>query len=248
MKNIKTLLLALLLCGNTAIAQVKQGKVVYVADFTGVINKSVKKGNMKLATTMRTVAAIAKDIKLELVFNQNESTFKRAKAMPMGLDPGFYENAADLALDGDYYTNLKTNELTKTVQDDKTYIISLPPIKASSWTLGKESRKIGKYTCYKATSTKAVDGPRGMVNVQLTAWYAPEIPVRFGPKQYSNLPGLVLEMQEGEVLYRCVSIALNQAANTSVSKPVKGTQITETAYDKMVAQRLTDFKMNEGVN
>lgn len=222
-------------------AQVKQGKVTFIADFTGVYDKSLKKGNVRLANLMRGINEVSKDIKLELTFNESESFFSKGKSMPLDHDTETYNSALELCLDGDYYTNLKSKQLLKTVKEDKTYLISLSPLKAEDWVLTKESKKIGKYTCYKATSAKSISGPNGPIKIQLSAWYAPEIPVRFGPKHYSNLPGLILEVQEGEVVYRCVGITLNQPAKVAIIAPSKGTAVTEAAFDKIIEKRIAQF-------
>ena len=242
MKKILTICTVLLLNTLASYAQVKQGKVTYFADFTGVYNTALKRGNHDLANFMKGMTTVAKEIKLQLLFDETQSTFTHGKTMANDFNAETYNSASQFSLDGDYYTNIKTKQLLKTVKDDKTYLISMRPLKPEDWKLSKESKLIGKYTCYKATSTKQVEGPKGMVNIALTAWYAPEIPVRFGPKQYSNLPGLILEVQEGEVVYRCVEIVLNQSSKVAVSAPVKGTSISETAYDKIVQKRLQQFK------
>ena len=242
MKKILSIYAILLLCSVAGFAQVKHGKVTYIADFTGVYDKSLKKGNLEMASFIKAIAKVSKEIKLQLVFDETQSSFTRGKAMPTDFDAETYNSAADLSLDGEYYTNINTKELLKTVKDNKTYLISLRPLQPADWKLSKESKKIGKYTCYKASSSKSVAGPKGIVNVALAAWYAPEIPVRFGPKQYSNLPGLILEVQEGEVVYRCVGISLNQSGKENINVPVKGTRITEAAYDKIIDRRLQEFK------
>lgn len=242
MKNISIICAILLLHSIAGFSQVKQGKVVYIADFTGVYNTALKKGNLDLANFMKGVTKASKQIKLQLLFDETQSSFMHGKAMANDFDAETYNSASEFSLDGDYYTNIKTKQLLKRVKDDKTYLISMHPLKPEDWKLSKESKLIGKYTCYKATSYKKVEGPKGMVSVDLTAWYAPEIPVRFGPKQYSNLPGLILEVQEGQVVYRCVEIALNQSSKVEVSVPAKGTRITEAGYNKIIQKRLQQFK------
>lgn len=242
MKKIISICSILLLQAITGLAQVKQGKVLYIADFTGVYEKSLKKGNLEMASFIKGVAKVSKEIKLQLVFDETQSSFTHGKAMPTDFDAETYNRAAELSLDGDYYSNISTKQLLKTVKDNKTYLISMRPLQPADWKLSKESKKIGKYTCYKAISSKSVQGPKGVVHIALTAWYAPEIPVRFGPKQYSNLPGLILEVQEGEVVYRCVAITLNKSPKETISVPVKGTRITEADYEKIIDRRLQQFK------
>jgi GLPGLI family protein len=54
-----------------------------------------------------------------------------------------------------------------------------------NWKIEKETKKIGKITCKKATVSF-----RGR---NYTAWYSPEIAVPFGPWKLNGLPGLILE-------------------------------------------------------
>ncbi|MVO08890.1 GLPGLI family protein [Flavobacterium sp. TP390] len=59
-----------------------------------------------------------------------------------------------------------------------------------SWKFEKETKKIGKYTCHKATAPF-----RGR---DYTVWYTTEIPIPYGPWKLNGLPGLVLEAYDSE--------------------------------------------------
>lgn len=64
---------------------------------------------------------------------------------------------------------------------------------ANKWNITDETRKIGNYTCRKATMHK--DGR------DWTAWFTTELPHRGAPRHYNGLPGVVLELTDasGEV-------------------------------------------------
>ncbi len=66
----------------------------------------------------------------------------------------------------------------------------------AKWTLTQESKIIGGYLCFKATSPN-YNGESWSDNkkFEVTAWYTPKIPVPFGPNGYYGLPGLILELQ-----------------------------------------------------
>ena len=98
------------------------------------------------------------------------------------------------------YRNILIDDISKnntyfTYQIKKTnYIVSdnPPPIK---WNLKyKETKKIGKYTCKKATATF-----RG---TNIEAYYTQEIPVSIGPYKFKGLPGLILEITTVGINYR----------------------------------------------
>ena len=77
-----------------------------------------------------------------------------------------------------------------------------------------ESKKIGKYTCYKATYEKEVEEAtfsfgnfnqaqntpkkKKMKKVNVVAWFTPEIPIATGPSRYGGLPGLILEVSDDQ--------------------------------------------------
>lgn len=90
------------------------------------------------------------------------------------------------------------------------------------WELKNETKTIGKYTCYKATTNF-----RGR---NYTAWYAPDIPLPYGPWKLQGLPGLILEAYDNteEIYYYFKSIEYPTANKTAVSfiksdngKPIK---------------------------
>src|SRR5690554_5979665 len=54
-----------------------------------------------------------------------------------------------------------------------------------SWKIEKETKNIGQLTCQKATATF-----RGR---DYTAWFAPDIPLPYGPWKLQGLPGIILE-------------------------------------------------------
>lgn len=72
-----------------------------------------------------------------------------------------------------------------TWQDVSIVIDSLPDI---NWQIVSGSNKmIGPYNCEKAEAIF-----RG---TEIVAYFAPEVPINFGPWKFKNLPGLILEVQ-----------------------------------------------------
>ena len=89
------------------------------------------------------------------------------------------------------------------------------------WKLTGETKNIGNYTCYKAVFEKEeetiqinmIDGDvkeeKVLKKRTLVAWYTPDVPISNGPRDYGGLPGLILEVNDGDLTIVCSEIVLN---------------------------------------
>ena len=59
-----------------------------------------------------------------------------------------------------------------------------------------KSKKIGKFTCYRA-DYKGVNLTNMDIKEPIYAWFTPEIPLPVGPTYFCGLPGLVIELVSG---------------------------------------------------
>jgi len=155
------------------------------------------------------------------------------KGMSDRMSEMVYDLAYSFAEDGRFFINLKENAILNDFDspDGTHYIISSKANKYQ-WKLTKETKKISGYTCYKATTQKITNNMAGTFAKPVTAWYAPAIPIPFGPKDYNGLPGLILELQEGTIGLYATKINLNPKEKIEINKPTKGKLMTQEEYDK----------------
>lgn len=93
--------------------------------------------------------------------------------------------------------------------------------KASSiiWQLTDESKLIDDKLCFKATTSILIISRLGNKEIEITAWYCPEIPIPFGPQNYGGLPGLIMELNDRAGLTFFVSkINLNKKVFFQIPK------------------------------
>ena len=93
--------------------------------------------------------------------------------------------------------------------------------KASSinWHLTEESKLIDDKICYKATTIKTIINRLGNKEIEIVAWYCPEIPIPFGPQNYGGLPGLIMELNDVSGLTFYIGrINLNKKINLQIPK------------------------------
>ena len=139
------------------------------------------------------------------------------------------------------FSEASTSYFTDIEQDKKTRYESgyfgeymMEYQETTNWKLENETKQIGAYLCYKATSEQVVVNSKGTFKHPIVAWYCPNIPFNFGPKGYSGLPGLILELQIRNITWGVTKIELSKE-NKIIEKPKKGKLITEEEFKKIIA-------------
>lgn len=100
------------------------------------------------------------------------------------------------------------------------------------WKITSESKKIGVYTCYKAISEKVLVNRNGNEYLSpVVAWFAPELPYSYGPKDFNGLPGLILELQFYKTVYLATKIVVDTNSKNKIELP-KGKMTDYKKYQK----------------
>ena len=203
-----------------------------------------------------------------LVFNKEESLFSEEEQLDAisGATDSWGKNFAA----GENYKNVKT---VAQIQQQEFYgkkFLVKDNLQTIQWTIGKESKKIGNYTCFKATTfiptddllwysfswgrMRSTDTPQEESNsleqtvvevTQVEAWYTPQIPLRHGPSEYWGLPGLILEVSAGDTTMLCSKIVLNPDEKIEIEAPKKGTIVTKSEYQDIIQKKMAEFRNNQ---
>lgn len=167
-------------------------------------------------------------IKYKLIFNGTKSSYNLEKNLDLDKDKGY--STAILITGGieEFYTDFdKKIKLKKFDFLGDNFIIENK--KKEEWMLTQEQKKIGDYNCFKAILQNVKQN-----NPSVLAWYTPEIPYNFGPKGYGNLPGLILELKIGPIIYFASKIELNVSEINEIKKPTNGKIVTEEEFENML--------------
>ncbi|MDD7885572.1 GLPGLI family protein [Flavivirga sp. 57AJ16] len=211
-----------------------------------------------------------------LTFNQIESIYKEEEKLESpGAGGGRWRGMMSSFTAGDQYKNVKEQTW---LQDQeffgKQFLIkdSLPQLK---WVMGSETKQIGQYTCFKATTTKIntdfdfnsfrrppskeENTERDSTSVknlsvkeeqpdliEVVVWYTPQIPVNQGPGDYWGLPGLILEVNEGRTTILCSKIIINPEEKAVIKVPSKGKEVSKEVYHAIVKKKTEEMQENFG--
>ena len=198
-----------------------------------------------------------------LSFNKEESVFTEEDQLDAisGATDSWGKNFAP----GKQYKNVKTNtQLQQQEFYGKKFLVKdvLQPIE---WSLESETKKIGNYSCFKATALIPTDEltwysfswdklrnttesdsteVKEVKMTQIEAWYAPQIPVRHGPLDYWGLPGLILEVSADNTTMLCSKLVLNPGEIIEIAAPTKGKEVSKIEYQDIITKKMKEFRNN----
>lgn len=168
-----------------------------------------------------------------------------------------------------YYKNLKTKKyLEESEIFDKEFLID-DDLEVFNWTMVNEQKNIGNYTCYKAQiiipvsdedknefeeiKKKQEEGktnffiPTEPKDKIIEAWYTLDIPIPNGPRQYWGLPGLILELHDGDTTLLCSKIILNPSEKIEIKIPKTGKKVTQKTFDEIEEKKMKSMMNEDGV-
>lgn len=195
-----------------------------------------------------------------LEFNKTNSLYKEERIMTATGDD-FVPNNSDDGVKIAYFKNIKTKQFVEQREFYGKYFAIKDSLPVIQWKLESETKKIGDYVCHKATAvvpikvTREEDEEQKSTNFfqekekptekLVTAWYTPEIPVSQGPENYWGLPGLILEVNDGNAVTLCTKIVLNVKEKLEIKPQSKGKKVTQEQYDEIVLKKNKELSETE---
>ncbi|MCW4468748.1 GLPGLI family protein [Flavobacterium sp. MFBS3-15] len=244
--------LLLFLIGSNAVAQEFKGVAEYQSVTTRK-NATIKMTGVDPAMEAQMKEALSKPIENSyiLYFDKTASVYEMVVKLnpnaPAGMRP---------FTPGKRYNNLKEGiVLYERELYDKEFIVQ-DSLEKPDWKLENETKKIGNYTCYKATYTIVIEPPKAdgadkaidlmaslpRREIVVTAWYAPEIPVSHGPSEYWGLPGLILGISTDNMTMLCTKLTLNPKEKVEVKAPSKGQKVTQEKFNEIGRKKSEEMK------
>lgn len=257
----------MLIGGDNKPANDFQGKATYISKSR--LELGTWGARMSEARKKQIAARLKNRLEKEfvLVFNKEESLFTEEEQLDAisGATDSWGKNFAA----GENYKNVKSD---KQIQQQEFYgkkFLVKDQLQPMTWTLGNETKKIGNYTCFKATTfiptddllwysfswsrmrttndseEKTTEEDDKSVDItEVEAWYTPQIPVRHGPSEYWGLPGLILEVSAGETTMLCSKIVINPSDVIEIEAPSKGSVVTKSEYQDLIQNKMVEFRNN----
>ena len=196
-----------------------------------------------------------------LTFDKNTSIYKEDEALAPPAAGGGMVFISSTGGSGTLFKNIKDQLFTNQQETFGKQFIIKDQLQPIEWELHGETKNIGDYTCYKATYSKQIEASSVMTfsssddedkdedskvssemkTITVTAWYTPQIPVSNGPESYQGLPGLILEINDGDLTILCSKITINPDKKIEISEPKKGKQVSQKEYDEIMKKKMIEM-------
>jgi len=253
---IRVLVIALTLITTNVIAQNFQGIATYEikSDFKIPLDSAQVSPEMykQIKETLRKQF----EKTYTLTFNKEISTYKEKK----DLDKWGSDSSSGLSLmmvgnggTNTIYKNTKTNRFINQSNLFGNDFLIKDELQKFDWKLEAKdiTKKIGQYIWYKATAVndvRIVSAQNQNTKIPVTAWYTLEIPINNGPRNYSGLSGLILEIKDGLESIICSNIDINSKDGMAISKPNKGKVVTQQEFNEIALKKTADMGVQGGNN
>jgi GLPGLI family protein len=256
---LKTFMLSCLISGS-----------MFAQDFSGrATYKTHRKSSFELdSTTIAANPGIQEQMEAQmrkmfqktftLDFTKSESMYKEEQELDAPKGPSANSGVMVMMMGGDgssdiLYKNISQNRMAhKTELMGKVFLIK-DNLEAYDWKLTGEAKNIGNYSCYKAVYEKEeediqIDMIDGEVKEEkvtrkrtLVAWYTPDVPISNGPSNYGGLPGLILEVNDGDQTIVCSEIILNPKEVKEIKEPTKGKTVTREKFSEISLEKTKEM-------
>ena len=260
------LMIAFINISTSAIAQMKEGKISYERKIN--MHRNLPDPQMKsMVPEFRTD-------KFELIFNESVSLF-RSVVDDEAPDP--FANAGGggggMRMNFRMPTANTFTDVSKQMQYEeraffeKEFLI-IDSLKQYKWKLSEETKTIAKQLCKKATTMitapqmrmrvsiggggnntdTTANTPRAPKETELVVWYAENIPVSFGPDNYSGLPGVIMEIDQdnGATVTTAVEVSAKYPKKELVA-PTKGDKMNRAQFQENMQKLMQEMQRGGGI-
>lgn len=270
-----TITLMVLLVSTGMLGQDFQGKATYFSKYIYKSEKKLTdevdkiREDKELDEALKIAMKKSSEKTFTLLFNKHEAVYEENEELEKPSAPsGGFSVSISMTGGGKKYMNTKEKiSLEEDEVFEKEFLIEEPLVQPD-WKLINESKKIGEYSCFKAELIVPVtdvqkqnyqdflkreekkpalfkmEEPKDKV---ITAWYTPEIPMSFGPDNYWGLPGLILEINEENMIILCSKVVLNTKSKLNVKRPKKGDKVSQKEFDAIQKKKMDSMRNEDGI-
>jgi GLPGLI family protein len=241
-----------------ASAQQREGRVVYERTMQMQIRLAGMEGAEQMLPRTRTD-------KIEVLFANNQS-LRRQLEDETPDENQFGGNGMQIRVmaagqDDIIYNNFGESRVVEQREFAAKKYLVLDSISKLNWKLTGQTKTILNQNCQQATTQRittrmSMQVENGVVKreevpdtMNITAWFAPAIPVPAGPEYQGNLPGLIMaiDVNNGRTVYQAVELSPKVEVN-AIKEPKTGKKVNQEEFRKERDKAMEEMQRNGGGN
>ena len=230
----------LLIAFSSGFGQVTKAEAIYKVKLQLKENTDKK----KLSKRTKMVLEEMENISVQFLYNEGKGSFKAVEDMELDYITKLNRSSAKIfsGTKDNFYYDVPNKKVVSDHEIWGTTYNVVYKFDHFNWELQNETKTIDTYLCYKATTIYSYKNRKGTITTfNVTAWYTPQIPIPLGPKNYTGLPGLILELREGNITIYLTELTLNPEKKIKIDKVPEGKEVTEAAFEKIAAKAYGNF-------
>lgn len=139
-----------------------------------------------------------------------------------------------------HYANLESGDFINSREFFGRMFLIDGTTKNLSWKLTGEQKKVLDYVCQKATFKDD--------EMEVVAWFTPQIQVSAGPDSFAGLPGLILEVDidNGERTIVASSVNMEALSADAITAPSKGKKVSKEKFEKIQEEKMKEMETEMG--
>jgi GLPGLI family protein len=269
-KNVLNTLFALI--SACSFSQNFQG-IAYYTSIGNMSNTQISSSTLDPGMQEKILESLKKGVEKNytLTFNEQESIYQTEKKIDSPQPNGgeFQVRSNFSGNETKYYKNLKTNSFINEGDIFGKEFLVCDSLEKMNWIITNEQKQIGSYNCYKAQITipvtekdwKKYEESKKRIESDKTnfitlnepkekiieAWYTLDIPISNGPDKFWGLPGLILELHNGNTTILCSKIIINPKEKTEIIKPKIGKKVTQKEFEEIKEEKIKSMTNENGV-
>lgn len=178
-------------------------------------------------------------ISYNLYFSPTASLYSLDEKMKTDASDRQQELALIMAGREKYYTQKnKDSLLYQTIFNGDLFLITQSS-KNTLWNITTEKKIINGFECVKAIGHHTPSHYK--TGYEVVAWFTPKLPLPYGPRGFSGLPGLILELEEKAYgnIYYCTQINFDESV--TFEKPDKGIKMSHLKFQEYAKEKASEF-------
>ena len=236
------ILLPVLLMPWLLAAQATEGEIT----FNETVQLKIELDDTDNSAEMRKMMPSSQSSATTLFFNENKSLYKNKEEGGSGTEnisqeqDGMHMEIRMIRPESSVYRDLESGRTVESREFMGRFFLIDEEAPRKLWKLSGEQKTILGYPCQKAllqdTSRK------------VEAWFTAQIPVSVGPGEFSDLPGMILEITTGDRSAVATKIELKALPEDAIEKPTKGKSIGRAEFKKLMDEKMKEMGADGGGN